>query len=58
MEAVCKGKIMMFERILVPTFYGCEARALNLSFRNTVVEIMEMKCLKVTTVVRWFDKAK
>jgi len=53
-----EAKMGMFEGIVVPSvLYGCEAWALNAWSRKRI-EVLEMKCLRTITGVRWFDKSK
>jgi len=53
-----EAKMGMFEGIVVPSvLYGCEAWALNAWSRKRI-EVLEMKCLRTITGVRWFDRVR
>ena len=51
-----EAKLGMFEGIMVPTvMYGSECWALNAREKKKV-DVIEMKCLRAISGVRWFDR--
>jgi len=53
-----EAKMGMFEGIVVPSvLYGCEAWALNAWSRKRI-KVLEIKCLRTITGVRWFDRVR